>query len=547
MKNHPKGTQMFTTIKTRLLFTVLLLNTIAIFSYTAFLYDTRKTDLQDNIDNSLLFSARASSQLAESDLYDQAINGTLSQSQSNQLQKKASNVITSSEVKYIYTLIKTPNNILFVVDTPEDPESRNLSLAVYDNPSDALLRAFSQNGSQPIFDVYTDKWGTFRSVFIPYTTSSGQKFVAAADILVSTIQSELRSTLLISSLIGLIIFIISSSIIYWIVAHILKPLTEAQVLMRTIATTRNLTLRSKTSSDEIGLLLKDFNHLVSELQSTLYVSTNAAIENSAVSSQLQGSSKGIRSAAQKIASAVDEARQHAVSTSQLLEASDSDLTAAVENTQNATSSLEKGQYAFGKVTEIINETALSQSQLSDELNLLSHKAEDVNKILSAISGIADQTNLLALNAAIEAARAGEEGRGFAVVADEVRQLAIRTQSSLNETGTAIASIISAISNVAEKIKGSESQFKQLLNESSQALNSITESSTTMSDTRKKMQFTSGNVTNILRDIHQMLSLMSNVESQAIFNRNSTEEIAEAADRLQTSSLSLNNELNKFIV
>ena len=547
MKNHPKGTQMFTTIKTRLLFTVLLLNTVAIVSYTAYLYDTRKTDLQDNIDNSLLFSARASSQLAESDLYDQAINGTLSQSQSNQLQEKASNVITSSEVKYIYTLIQTPKNILFVVDTPDDPESRNLSLAVYDDPSDALLRAFSQNGSQPIFDEYTDKWGTFRSVFIPYTSSSGQKFVAAADILVSTIQSELRSTLLISSLIGLIIFIISSSIIYWTVAHILKPLTEAQLLMRTIATTRNLTLRSKTSSDEIGLLLEDFNHLISELQSTLSVSTNAAIENSAVSSQLQGSSKGIRSAAQNIASAVDEARQHAVSTSQLLEASDSDLTAAVEDTQNATRSLERGQYAFSKVTEIINETALSQSQLSDELNLLSQKAEDINKILSSISGIADQTNLLALNAAIEAARAGEEGRGFAVVADEVRQLAIRTQSSLNDTGTAIGSIISAISNVANKMKDSEGQFKQLLNESSQALGSITESSTTMSDTRKKMQFTSGNVTNILKDIHQMLSIMSNVESQAIFNRNSTKEIAEAADRLQTSSLTLKNELNRFIV
>ena len=417
----------------------------------------------------------------------------------------------------------------------------------YEDPSDKLLKAFSQNGTQPIFDEYTDEWGTFRSIFIPYTTKSGQKFVAGADILLSRIQTELQKTLIISSIIGFIIFIISSTIIYWLVSHILKPLAEAQVLMRTIATTRNLTLRSKTSSDEIGLLLEDFNHLISELQSTLSASTNSAIENSTVSSQLQGSSKEIRLAAQKIASAVDEARQHAVSTSQLLEVSDSDLTTAVKDTQTATTSLERGQYAFGKVTEIINETALSQSQLSDELNLLSHKAEEVNKILSSISGIADQTNLLALNAAIEAARAGEEGRGFAVVADEVRQLAIRTQSSLNDTGIAIGSIISAISKVADKMKNSESQFNQLLEESSLALSSITESSTTMSDTRQKMQFTSGNVTNVLRDIHQVLSLMSNVESQAIFNRNSTEEIAEAADRLQNSSLSLKNELNRFVV
>ena len=180
------------------------------------------------------------------------------------------------------------------------------------------------------------------------------------------------------------------------------------------------------------------------------------------------------------------------------------------------------------------------------MNTLSREAEDVNNILSAISGIADQTNLLALNAAIEAARAGEEGRGFAVVADEVRQLAIRTQSSLNETSTAIANIVSAISNVAEKMKDSEGQFKQLLSESSQAMQSITDSSTTMLDTRQKVQHTSGNVAKVLIDIRQVLSLVSNVENQAAHNRHSTEEIADAADRLQISTLSLKNELNRFI-
>ncbi|WP_421847690.1 methyl-accepting chemotaxis protein [Marinomonas sp.] len=542
---------MFTTIKSRLLITVLLLNALASICYTVYLYDVRKTDLYDQIDRNLVFAAHTAAAMTDADVYDQVASNKFSVGESDKLQLKAYNVLKSSNVEYIYTMVKTSDDILFVLDTPDPEEVKSNKLpeplVPYEDPSDRLLQAFSQNGTQPVFDEYTDEWGTFRSIFIPYTTKSGRKFVAGADILISTIHNELQKTLIISSIIGLIIFLISSPIIYWLVSRILKPLAEAQVLIRTIATTRNLTLRAKTSSDEIGKLLEDFNNLISELQSTLSASTHSAIENSAVSSQLQGSSKEIRVAAQNIASAVDEARQHAVSTSQLLETSDSDLTAAVEDTQNATHSLEKGQQAFGKVTKIINETALSQSQLSDELNTLSHKAEEVNKILSAISGIADQTNLLALNAAIEAARAGEEGRGFAVVADEVRQLAIRTQSSLNDTGAAIGSIISAISNVADKMKSSEGQFNQLLDESSQALNSISESSTTMSDTREKMQLTSGNVTNILKDIHQMLSLMSNMEKQAVFNSNSTGEIADAADRLQASSLSLKNELNRFVV
>ena len=541
---------MFTTIKSRLLSTVLLLSALASVSYTFHLYDVRKTDLYDQIDSNLVFAAQVARQLIDDNVYDDAFNGNFSKAESDALQLKAYNILQSSDIKYMYTMIKPSDKVLFVLDTPEqeDVETKTFRapLATYDEPSDKLVSAFSKDNATPIFDEYTDEWGTFRSVFIPYTTRSGIIFVVGVDTPISTIQTELNATLWVSSIIGLIIFLLSSIIIFWLVSRILKPLAEAQALMRTIATTRNLTLRTKTSSDEIGLLLQDFNHLITEFQSTLSISTQSAIENSAVSSQLQGSSKEIRVAAQKIAHAVDEVRLHATSTCDLLASSDEELTLTVEDTQKASRSLEKGQHAFSKVTDIINSTAESQSRLSDELNTLSRKAEDVNNILSAISGIADQTNLLALNAAIEAARAGEEGRGFAVVADEVRQLAIRTQSSLNETSTAIANIVSAISNVAEKMKDSEGQFKQLLSESSQAMQSITDSSTTMLDTRHKVQHTSGNVAKVLMDIRQVLSLVSNVENQAAHNRNSTEEIADAADRLQVSTVSLKNELNRFI-
>ncbi|WP_417527677.1 methyl-accepting chemotaxis protein [Marinomonas shanghaiensis] len=541
---------MFTTIKSRLLSTVLLLSALASVSYTFHLYDVRKTDLYDQIDSNLVFAAQVARQLISDNVYDDAFNGNFSKAESDALQLKAYNILQSSDIKYMYTMIKPSDKVLFVLDTPEqeDVETKTFRapLTPYDEPSDKLVSAFSKNNATPIFDEYTDEWGTFRSVFIPYRTSTGKTFVVGVDTPISTIQAELNSTLFVSSMIGLVIFLLSSAIIFWLVSRILKPLADAQVLMRTIATTRNLTLRTKTSSDEIGLLLADFNNLITEFQSTLAISTHSAIENSAVSSQLQGSSKEIRVAAQKIAHAVDEVRLHATSTCDLLASSDEELTLTVEDTQKASNSLEKGQHAFSKVTDIINNTAESQSRLSDELNTLSHKAEDVNNILSAISGIADQTNLLALNAAIEAARAGEEGRGFAVVADEVRQLAIRTQSSLNETSTAIANIVSAISNVAEKMKDSEGQFKQLLSESSQAMQSITDSSTTMLDTRQKVQHTSGNVAKVLIDIRQVLSLVSNVENQADHNRHSTEEIADAADRLQISTLSLKNELNRFI-
>ena len=321
---------MFTTIKSRLLSTVLLLSALASISYTFHLYDVRKTDLYSQIDSNLVFAAQVARQLIGDNVYDDAFNGNFSKAESDALQLKAYNILQSSDIKYMYTMIKPSDKVLFVLDTPEqeDVEAGKLRgpLSIYEDPSDKLAEAFSKNNATPIFDEYTDEWGTFRSVFIPYTTSSGKTFVVGVDTLISTIQAELNSTLLVSSIIGLIILLLSSIIIFWLVSRILKPLAEAQALMRTIATTRNLTLRTKTSSDEIGLLLQDFNHLITEFQSTLSISTQSAIENSAVSSQLQGSSKEISVAAQKIAHAVDEVRQHAISTSELLASSDEELT-----------------------------------------------------------------------------------------------------------------------------------------------------------------------------------------------------------------------------
>ncbi|MFT4928646.1 MAG: methyl-accepting chemotaxis protein [Phenylobacterium sp.] len=83
---------------------------------------------------------------------------------------------------------------------------------------------------------------------------------------------------------------------------------------------------------------------------------------------------------------------------------------------------------------------------------MAEQADSIGSVVSVIDKIADQTNLLALNAAIEAARAGEHGRGFAVVADEVRQLAMSTQSSLDQINQIISGISNAVEQAGEQIQ-----------------------------------------------------------------------------------------------
>ncbi|OPX55626.1 methyl-accepting chemotaxis protein [Oceanospirillum multiglobuliferum] len=538
---------MFVTIRARLLVVVLLLNALAVASYTAYLYQVRKADLYHQIDSQLSFAARTVAHLTDQSLYDRVANGSFTQQESDSLQRRVYNLLQSTNVTYIYTMVQKPEGIAFVLDTPEKEEidkgDLGEKLSIYKDPSDGIAEAFRTQ--QPVFDEYKDEWGEFRSIFIPYTTTTGQQFVAGADIAITQISTELMATLLTSCGIGFVIFVIASLITYGLVASVLKPLATAQELMRRVASSRDLSLRAETGPDEIGLLLKDFNNLMTELQSALANTARNAWETAAVADQLQASSHEMSIRAQEVVSAVDEVRQHAMSTGQLLESSDTELSNAVAEVLRSVERLDAGQAAIKKVAETIEYTTRSQSALSEELDQLSRQAEGVNEVLSVISGIADQTNLLALNAAIEAARAGEHGRGFAVVADEVRQLATRTQDSLDKTSSIIGNIVVSIGGIAGKMKNSAGQFDKLLTESNTALERVTESTSSMHGTRHKMHQTSTNVSEVLSCTRNVLSLMGNVESQTHHNTNSTNEISDAAERLQHSAVALKNQLAKF--
>lgn len=132
---------------------------------------------------------------------------------------------------------------------------------------------------------------------------------------------------------------------------------------------------------------------------------------------------------------------------------------------------------------------------------LSEFIQSISSTIGLVEDIAEQTNLLALNAAVEAARAGEHGKGFAIVAGEIRKLADESKQATTKITSLITNIQQTANStvlateegtkevesgieLAHNIGSNIEQLILLMNEISQGINDITNSSRKISSDSK---------------------------------------------------------------
>lgn len=144
----------------------------------------------------------------------------------------------------------------------------------------------------------------------------------------------------------------------------------------------------------------------------------------------------------------------------------------LEATQEASAITQSKQQILVDANSSMGET--QQAMLN-----IQEASQQIQTITSLIDTIAFQTNLLALNAAVEAARAGKHGRGFAVVAGEVRNLAGKSSEAaqqinqlINKTSDAVESGVKKVDTVSEYLARITGETERLIG----VVNNITHSS-----------------------------------------------------------------------
>ncbi len=363
-----------------------------------------------------------------------------------------------------------------------------------------------------------------------------------AEVLITP--NSIRNSIILEVIVLLALIVLGS--IVMLNYSVVKPINTFQNTLREIENTNDLTKMLDTNAPiEIQSMAKSVNNLLGSLKIVLNDVKQSSSENASIAHELSTSSLGVGNNVEKSVVIINDCCEYS---DQIKSEIDSSIEVAKESKieiLTANKELNNARDEIVQMTHRVQKTASVEVEMANKMDKLSREAVDVKVILDVISNIAEQTNLLALNAAIEAARAGEHGRGFAVVADEVRNLAKNTQHSLTEINVTINEIIVSVEQASSSMNSNSVEIQELANVAKTVDANINKIVTIVNSATETTDKTVSDFEKTGNDVEVVVGKIQEINVISSNNARSVEEIASAAEHLNTMTENLNAQLEIF--
>ena len=358
------------------------------------------------------------------------------------------------------------------------------------------------------------------------------------------VPNKIRNGMITYTIIILTVMVLISFFIVY--KSVVNPLNAFKEKILEISNNHDLAKRIDTDApQEIKDMGSSLNTLLDSLRELILVSKNSSSENATISHELSTTSIGVGSNVENSVSIVIEATSQAKSTHLKIIDAIKDAQTSKDDIMKANDNLSIARGEIITLASKVEDTAQAETELSQNMEVLSKEANEVKNILVIIGDIADQTNLLALNAAIEAARAGEQGRGFAVVADEVRKLAESTQKTLSEINATISVVVQSIGDASTQMRLNSDEIQKLVTVAKNVESKIDSTANIVKKAVDASDKTARDFKSTGDDIVMIVEKVEEVNKISSVNARNVEEIASAAEHLNTMTNELNAKLETF--
>ncbi len=244
-------------IKHKILFVVLFFGTSLTAIYTLTNYYTQKEILLNSIDDKLLAGAHAVRFAFGDEYHNNIVDATsVSDSQYYENILKLNKLSESLDIKFLYSVMMINDTIRFTVSNASPEELANNSyteyFTSYDEASELYISAF--NSHEPVYEEFTDRWGTFRSVFISFKTDTGKTYMVGADIEINQIYSMLNKKMYTSIAIGLVVLVMFIIVVFAVVNKLVSPINKLADSAKKIASGDLSVDLNVNSNDETKIL-----------------------------------------------------------------------------------------------------------------------------------------------------------------------------------------------------------------------------------------------------------------------------------------------------